>query len=119
MPSFPIRPTFPIDLRSVSGSIKLGRQGASVTLDVDPGAVIAATVSPSQFFAALEAFQPGASATVQAAVPTDPGDPINRSFRQTNFITPGCSLLTFIAATLNLSPAQVATLLAQAALQPK
>ena len=120
MSSYPIRPTFPIDVRSPAGTLKLGRQGASITLDVDgTGVLKVMPVSPAQFFAALEAFMPGASATVQAAVPSDPGDPTHRAFAQTNFITPGCALLTFVTATLNLTSVQVASLLTQASLQPK
>jgi hypothetical protein len=120
MPSFPIRPTFPLDVRSPSGSLKVGRQGASVTVDVDSAGVInVMPVSPAQFFAALEALQPGASATVQAAVPSDPGDPIHRAFAQTNFVTPGCALLAFITTTLGLTSLQVTNLLAQASLQPR
>ena len=120
MSSFPIRPTFPIDVRSPSGSLRLGRQGASVTVDIDGAGVLnVMPVSPAQFFAALEAMMPGASATVQAAVPSDPGDPINRAFTQTNFVTPGCALLTFVTTTLGLTSLQVTSLLAQAALQPK
>ena len=111
MPSYPIRPTFPIDLRSPSGILVFGRQGGAVMIDTSP--------SPAQFFAALEALMPGASAAVQAAVPSDPGDPTNRAFRQTNFVTPGCALLAFVTATLGLKAAQVTALLAQAALQPK
>lgn len=111
MPSYPIRPTFPIDLRSPSGILQVTRQGGTVMVDVP--------VSPAQFFAALESSFPGASATVQAAVPSDPGDPVNRAFRQTNFITPGCALLTFITATLGLTGAQVTNLLVLAASQPK
>jgi len=120
MSGYPIRPTFPIDVRSPSGSVKVGRQGASLTVDVDgTGVLNVMPVSPAQFFAALEAFQPGASATVQAAVPSDPGDPIHRAFAQTNFITPGCALLAFVTTTLGLTSVQVTYLLAQAALQPK
>lgn len=120
MSGYPIRPTFPLDVRSPSGSLKVGRQGASVTVDVDGSGVFnVLPVSPAQFFEALEAFQPGASATVRAAVPSDPGDSINRAFAQTNFVTPGCALLTFVTTTLGLTSAQVTSLLAQAALQPK
>ena len=120
MPSYPIRPTFPIDVRSPSGSVAVGRQGASVTVDLNAASVVASLpVSPGQFFAALEASTPGATAQVQAAVPSDPGDPIHRAFFQTNFITPGCALLTFVTATLNLTSVQVASLLTQASLQPK
>ncbi|MFC6790561.1 hypothetical protein ACFQE0_13690 [Methylobacterium komagatae] len=111
MSSYPIRPTFPIDLRSPGGGLVLGRQGGTVTIDTPP--------SPAQFFAALEALIPGASATVQAAVPSDPSDPTNRAFRLTNFVTPGCALLTFVTATLGLTSVQVANLLTQSALQPK
>jgi hypothetical protein len=120
MPSYPIRPTFPVDVRSPTGSVAIGRQGASLTLDVSGTAIVnALPVSPTQFFAALEAFQPGATATVRAAVPADPGDPINRAFQGTNFVTPGCALLVFVTATLGLNSVQVANLLAQAALQPR
>lgn len=120
MPSYPIRPTFPIDVRSPAASVRVGRQGGSVTLDLDPlGVAAALPVSPAQFFAALEISQPGATAIVRAAVPSDPGNPINRAFQSTPFITPGCAFLGFIASTLTLSSAQVTNLLAQAALQPK
>lgn len=111
MPSYPIRPTFPIDLRSPGGVLSLTRQGGTITIDVP--------VSPAQFFAALEASIPGSSATIQAAVPSDPGDPINRAFRQTNFITPGCALLAFVTSTLGLSGQQGLNLLAQATTQAK
>ena len=120
MPSFPIRPTFPTDVRSPTGTVLVGRQGASVTVDVSGNALMGALpVSPAQFFAALEASIPGATAQVQAAVPSDPGDPIHRAFSLTNFVTPGCALLVFVTATLGLTTVQVANLLAQAALQPK
>ena len=119
MPSFPIRPTFPIDVRSPTGSVKLGRQGMSITFDIDPSGV-AAKLPPSraQFFAALEAMIPGATATVQAAVPADPTSALYRAYTLTSFVTPNCALLAFVVATLGLVPAQVTSLLAAAAAQP-
>lgn len=119
MSSFAIRPTFPLDVRSPGGSVSVGRQGGTITLDVNPASVpVVLPVSPAQFFGALEALIPGATATVEAAVPSDPGDAVHRAYTMTTFVTPGCALLTFVASTLNLTSAQVATLLAQAALQP-
>lgn len=119
MPSYPIRPTFPIDVRSPTGTVKLGRQGLAVTLDVVGGGLSDGQVTANQFFAALEALRPGATAIIQDAVSSDPGNPINRAYRTTAFISPDCALLTFVKETLNLSLVQVSDLLLSAALQPK
>lgn len=120
MPSYPIRPTFPIDVRSPSGTVKVGRQGLAVTLDVDDSKIInALPITTGQFFGALEALYPGSSATIQAAVPTDPTSAVNRAYETTAFIAPDCTLLAFIKATLNLTDEQVVDLLAAAAFQPK
>ncbi|SOR27125.1 protein of unknown function [Methylorubrum extorquens] len=119
MPSYPIRPTFPIDVRSPSGSVRVGRQGTAVTLDVVGGGGTDGQVTAGQFFAALEALRPGASAIVQDAVPSDPGDAVNRAYRTTAFITPDCALLAFVRDTLNLNVVQISDLLTAAALQPK
>ena len=74
MPSYLLRPTFPIDVRSPTGTVKVGRQGMAVTVDVDSTQLAnALPVTPVQFFAALDAAFPGASATVQAAVWVCPG----------------------------------------------
>ncbi|CAO4162742.1 hypothetical protein [Methylorubrum populi] len=120
MPSYPLRPTFPIDVRSPTGTVKVGRQGMAVTVDVDSTQLAnALPVTSVQFFAALDAALPEARATVQAAVPADPSSVINRAYHGTAFVTPGCILLGFVQSTLNLGDAQVADLLASAALQPK
>lgn len=121
MPSYPIRPTFPIDVRSPSGTVIVGRQVAAVTLDVvaTGGGGGESTITAGQFYAALESAFPGASATVRDAVPSDVSTLVNRAYRPTAFITPGCALLVFIKATLTLSDAQIESLLAAAALQPK
>lgn len=119
MPSYPIRPTFPVDVRSPKGTVTLGRQGASLTLDVSVERIANALPPTSgQFFGALEAAFPGAVATVQGAVPSDPSSAINRAFHGTVFITPNCLLLAFVQTTLSLTDAQVEDLLAAAALQP-
>lgn len=120
MPSYPIRPTFPIDVRSPSGSVKVGRVGAAVTLDLNADRVLdALPISSSQFYAALDALYPGASATVHDAVPSNVLDPINRAYRTTAFVTAASPLLAFIQATLSLTDAQVSDVFEAAALQPK
>ncbi|TFZ59298.1 hypothetical protein E4V01_07530 [Methylorubrum sp. Q1] len=120
MPSYPIRPTFPIDVRSPTGTAKIGRQGTAVTVDVSGDQIVNALPPTSgQFFGALEAAFPGSTATVQASVPADVTSAIHRAYQTTAFVTPGCALLVFVQATLNLSDAQVSSLLAAAALQPK
>ncbi|MDV2984152.1 UNVERIFIED_CONTAM: hypothetical protein Q9R58_07545 [Methylobacteriaceae bacterium AG10] len=120
MPSYPIRPTFPIDVRSPSGTVKLGRQGLAVTVDLEPARILGALpITSGQFFSALEAVLPGATASLQAAVPSDPSNAVNIAFRTTAFIMPDSALLAFVKSTLNLSDAQVSDLLAAAALQPK
>lgn len=120
MPSYPIRPTFPIDVRSPSGTVTIGRQGTAVTVDVSGDQLVSALPPTSgQFFGALEAAFPGATATVQSAVPADATSPIHRAYQTTAFVSPGCALLVFVAATLNLNDVQVSSLLAAAALQPK
>lgn len=72
MPSYPIRPTFPIDVRSPSATLRVGRQGTAVTLDVVGGGFSDGQVTANQFFAALEALRPGATAIIQDAVPSEP-----------------------------------------------
>lgn len=117
MPSYPLRPTFPIDVRSPSATVRVGRQGTAVTLDVIGGG--GGQVTAGQFFAALEVMRPGASAIIQDAVPSDPGNAINRAYRTTAFVAPDCALLAFVKETLNLRVAEVSDLLLSAALQPK
>ncbi|CAO4179713.1 hypothetical protein EEDFHM_03573 [Methylorubrum populi] len=122
MPSYPLRPTFPIDVRSPTGTVKVGRQGTAVTVDVvgsGGGGGGSSDVTAVQFYAALEAAYPGSSATLRNAVPSDVSSPINRAYRVTAFVTPGCALLDFVQSTLSLSGAQIESLLAAAALQPK
>lgn len=120
MPSYPLRPTFPIDVRSPAGTVKVGRLGTAVTVDVSGDQLSAALPpTPVQFFAALEIAFPGATATVEAAVPSDATNPINRAYRTTPFLTPGCALLVFVQAALGLDDAKIASLLAAAALQSK
>lgn len=120
MPSYPIRPTFPIDVRSPSGTVRVGRVGTAVTVDLDPARVLdALPVTTGQVFAALEVLYPGASATVRDAVPSDVTSAINRAYRTAAFITADSPLLAFIKATLFLTDTQVNDLLAAAALQPK
>ncbi|QDI83146.1 hypothetical protein E8E01_23405 [Methylorubrum populi] len=120
MPSYPLRPTFPIDVRSPSGTVKVGRIGTAVSVDISGDQIVSAfPPTPGQFFAALETAFPGATATVQAAVPSDTTDPINRAFTGTVFVTLGCTLVTLVQATLGLSDTQITNLLAAAALQPK
>lgn len=80
MPSYPLRPTFPIDVRSPSGTVKVGRVGTAVTVDLDATKVFEALpVRTEQPFAALDARCPGASATVRDAVPSKVASPINRA----------------------------------------
>ncbi|MGG3814027.1 hypothetical protein ABEV34_20620 [Methylorubrum rhodesianum] len=119
MPSYPLRPTFPIDVRSPTGTVKVGRQGTAVTVDVVGSGGGSSDVTAVQFYAALEAAYPGSSATLRNAVPSDVSSPINRAYRATAFVTPGCALLDFVQSTLSLSGAQIESLLAAAALQPK
>ena len=119
MPSYPIRPTFPIDVRSPTGTVKVGRQGTAVTLDVVAASGGDGALTAGQFYAALENAFPGASAKVRDAVPSDVSNPVNRAYRTTAVITPGCALLVFVQATLSLSDAQIENLLASAALQPQ
>ncbi|AMB47848.1 hypothetical protein [Methylobacterium sp. AMS5] len=118
MPSYPIRPMFPIDVRSPSGTVTVGRQGAAVTVDVVASST-AAQITAGQFYSALENAFPGASATVRDAVPSDVTSAVNRAYRTTAFVVPGCVLLGFIQATLSLSDAQIEALLVAATLQPK
>ncbi|QIJ77124.1 hypothetical protein GU700_22660 [Methylobacterium sp. NI91] len=120
MPSYPIRPTFPIDVHSLTGTVKVGRQGTAVTLDVSGDQFVnALPPTSSQFFGALEPAFPGATATVQAAIPSDPTSAVHRAYQLTVFVTPGCALLALVQAMLDLSDAQVTDLLAAATLQPK
>lgn len=120
MPSYPIRPTFPIDVRSPTGSVKIGRQGIAITIDIDPTQIVECLPpTAGQFFGALEAVLPGSSATIQDAVSSDPASSLNRTYRTTSFITPGCVLLVAVASILNLSAAQIEELLAAAPFQPK
>lgn len=120
MPSYPIRPTFPIDVRSPTGTVKVGRQGAAVTVDVSGDQLIGALPpTMAQFLGALEAVFPGSTASVRAAVPSDPTSVANRAFNATPFVMPGCALLDFVQTTLNLDAMQVSKLLASAAIQPK
>lgn len=120
MPSYPLRPTFPVDVRSPSGTVKVGRVGTAVTVDLDPAKVFEALpISTGQLFAALDVLYPGASATVRDAVPSDVASPINRAYRTTAFVTADSALLAFVAQTLSLTNVQVADLLTAAALQPK
>jgi hypothetical protein len=118
MPSYPIRPTFPIDVSS-SPSVTATRVGTGLRFDLNPAGAVA-TLSPgrNQFFAALDAIVPGATATLTAAVPSDPGDPSNRAFNGTAFVTPGCALVVFAKTTLGLTDDQVETALTQAAALP-
>ncbi|MBB2959833.1 hypothetical protein [Methylobacterium sp. R2-1] len=90
-----------------------------MTLDVVGNGSGDGQVTANQFFAALEALRPGATAIIQDAVSSDPGNPINRAYRTTAFVSPDCALLTFVKETLNLSLVQVSDLLLSAALQPK
>ncbi|POR42575.1 hypothetical protein [Methylobacterium sp. V23] len=115
MPSYPIRPTFPIDVSS-SPSVTATRVGTGFRFDLNPAGA-AATLSPgrNQFFAALEDLIPGATATLAAAVPSDPGDLNNRAFTGTAFVTAGCTLVVFAKATLGLTEEQIAAVLAAAA----
>lgn len=53
-----------------------------------------------QFLAALEASGAGRIALCAANVPPDPGDPINRAWFHTTFVTSGCALFGFVASTL-------------------
>lgn len=120
MPSYPLRPTFPIDVRSPSGTVKIGRQGTAVTVDISGDQIVSALPpTQGQFFAALEVAFPNSTATVRAAVPSDPTNATNRAFNSTPFVTLGCALLSFVQSTLDLSDVQVSDLLADAALQPK
>ncbi|MFK5596800.1 hypothetical protein ACFZ8E_07320 [Methylobacterium sp. HMF5984] len=116
MPSYPIRPSFPIDVRSTP-TVVVTREGTAFRFDTTG---VGGTPGPSrsQFFGALEALTPGATAVLAAAVPSDPGDPINRAFNSTAFVTAGCALAAFVKATLGLSDAQLASVLAQAAALP-
>lgn len=120
MLSYPLRPTFPVDVRSSSGTVKVGRQGTAVTVDVSADQIYSA-LPPTlgQFFSALEVAFPGSTATVEAAVPSDPTNAINRAYRTTAFVTADSALLMFVQSTLSLTDVQVASLLAAASLQPK
>lgn len=120
MPSYPLRPTFPVDVRSPSGTVRIGRQGTAVTVDVT-GEQLLATLPPTtgQFFGALEGMFPGSTATLAGAVPADPSSPVHRAYQTTAFISAECALLVFVKATLGLTDLQVESLLAAAALQPK
>lgn len=120
MPSYPVRPTFPIDVRSPSGSVTVGRQGTAVTLDIGSDQIVnALPPTKGQFFGALESTFPGSLATIRDAVPSDPAHPANRAYSATAFVVPGSALLQFVQSTLGLSGEQIANLLAAAALQPK
>lgn len=118
MPSYPIRPTFPIDVRSTP-SVTATREGTAFHFDLNrSGAIDSLGPSRSQFFAALESLSPGSVATLTAAVPSDPSDAVNRAFGGTTFVTAGSVLVTFAKATLALTDAQVATVIAAAAALP-
>lgn len=120
MPSYPFRPTFPIDVRSPSGSVTVGRQGTAVTLDIGSNQIVnALPPTKGQFFGALEGAFPGSLATIRDAVPSDPANPVNRAYTATAFVVPGSALLLFVQTTLSLSDEQITSLLAAAALQPK
>ncbi|GLS44356.1 hypothetical protein [Methylobacterium brachythecii] len=111
MGSYPVRPTFPIDVRPGPGVIT-GRVGASLQIGVDIG-TIAQNLKPSrnQFFTALETAYPGASATVMAAVPSDPSDPVNRAFTGSLLVAGTGPLAQFVKTTLGLTDNQLATIL--------
>ncbi|KQP61121.1 hypothetical protein ASF41_22900 [Methylobacterium sp. Leaf111] len=115
MPSYPIRPTFPIDVRSTP-TIAATREGTSFRFDIVPGS-LGDLPGPdrAQFFAALEAFIPGATSTLAAAVPADRSDPVYRAFNDTTFVTPAGALVVFAKNTLGLTDPQMTAILAQAA----
>lgn len=118
MPSYPIRPTFPIDVRSTP-SITATREGTAFRFDIAAGGIVTAPgPDRRRFLAALEAYTPGATATLTAAVPSDPSDVVNRAFTGTAFVTAGSAFTDFVKATLTLTDSQLAYVLAQAALLP-
>lgn len=67
-----------------------------------------------QFFRALENSGAGRVATVSDAVPSDRSDAINIAFNHTTFVTQGGALAQFVKATLGLTDAQLAAIVAAA-----
>ena len=67
-----------------------------------------------QFFRALEAFQAGATSTVAAAIPSDPGDATNIAFNHATFIVQVGTLAQFVKTTLGLTDAQLTTIISNA-----
>ena len=67
-----------------------------------------------QFLAALEASGAGRVATVRAAVPSDPSDPIARAWEHTTFVAADSTLAQFVKTTLLLSNDDLNTILINA-----
>lgn len=63
-----------------------------------------------QFLAALEASGAGRTSAVYAVVPSDPGDPLNRAWFHTVYVTPTCRLALLVRDTLGLADLDIVAL---------
>ncbi|GJD51073.1 hypothetical protein OPKNFCMD_3824 [Methylobacterium crusticola] len=98
---------------AVVGGAAAATAAAAAAQAVLNGGVVPASMAPRrlQFLDALEASGAGRVATLAAAVPSDPGDPVNRAYQHTLFVTASCRLAVFARATLGLTDAAFAAIL--------